>query len=414
MTDNTQYYDTLETRSQDERSSDQLAKLRAHIRNAQENSSANKALLSDIDPDSITSFESLARLPVTRKSALIQAQQSNKPFGGFASLPTGQMKKIFASPGPIYEPEGHGKDYWRMSRALYAAGIRANDLVHNTFSYHFTPAGSLVESAAEAIGAAVFPAGTGQTELQAATIADLKPTAYVGTPSFLRIIIDKAEELKLSVTSIRNALVSGEALPPSLRQLINDAGINVQQAYATADLGLIAYESNAMEGLIVDEGAIVELVRPGTGDLVAEGEVGEVVVTTFNSHYPLIRFATGDLSAALPGISPCGRTNVRIKGWMGRADQTTKIKGMFVHPEQVDKISKRHSEIIKSRLVVTNPDNVDVLSLHCECSSSSTALADAIQNSIREVTKLRGLVSIVEPGSLPNDGIVIDDCRNFD
>lgn len=414
MTDNSQYYDALETRSQDERSVDQLAKLRAHIRHAQNNSSANRELLGHIEADSITSFESLAMLPITRKSALIEAQQAHKPFGGYASLPVGQMKKVFASPGPIYEPEGHCKDYWRMSRALYAAGIRAQDLVHNTFSYHFTPAGSLVESAAEAIGAVVIPAGTGQTELQVTTITDLKPTAYVGTPSFLRIIIDKAAELKLSVASIRNALVSGEALPPSLRQLINDAGINVQQAYATADLGLIAYESSAMEGLIVDEGAIVELVRPGTGTLVSEGEVGEVVVTTFNSHYPLIRFATGDLSAALPGTSPCGRTNVRIKGWMGRADQTTKIKGMFVHPQQVDKICQRHSEIIKARLVVTNPDNVDSFSLQCECSSNSAVLIDEIQNSIRDVTKLRGAVEIVEPGSLANDGKVIDDCRVFE
>ncbi|MCB1754206.1 MAG: AMP-binding protein [Gammaproteobacteria bacterium] len=408
------YFDALETRPTEQRLAQQLQQLPEHIRFARDNTRAYAELLKDVNPDEIDSLQKLASLPVTRKSELIEAQGKDKPFGGFTSAPAGRMRRVFSSPGPIYEPEGDTADYWRIARAMFAAGFRQGDLIHNSYSYHFTPAGSMMETAAKQIGAAVFPAGTGQSELQVNAINDLQSTAYTGTPSFLKILIDKAQELGLPLGRLDKALVSGEALPPSLRQAINEAGIFILQAYATADLGLIAYESEAMEGLIVDESVIVELVRPGTGDPVAEGEVGEVVVTTFNRHYPLLRFATGDLSAVLPGASPCGRTNTRIKGWMGRADQTTKIKGMFVHPQQVDKIVKRHPEILKARLVVSNPDNKDSLVLQCETSSPSDNLGEAVQASIREVIKLRSEVEIVAQGSLANDGKVIDDIRKYD
>jgi phenylacetate-CoA ligase len=414
MANSEQFFDALETRSAEERNIQQMQQLPKQIALAKEKATAYSTLFSDISPQDINSLEALASLPVTRKSELIEAQSAVKPFGGFASCQPGKMARVFSSPGPIYEPEGDTDDYWRIARAMYAAGIRSNELIHNTFSYHFTPAGSMMETGARKLGAAVFPAGIGQTEMQVAAIADLQPSAYAGTPSFLRIIIEKAQELGVSISSLKKALVSGEALPPSLRQQINDAGIDVLQAYATADLGMIAYESSAMEGLIIDEGVIVEILRPGTGDPVAEGDVGEVVVTTFNQHYPLVRFATGDLSAVLAGTSPCGRTNKRIKGWMGRADQTTKVKGMFVHPQQVNKVNKRHPEIIKSRLVVTNPDHKDQLSLVCEIADTSQTIKDAIQNSIREVIKLRGEVKIVAPGSLDNDGKVIDDIRVYE
>ncbi len=408
------YFDSLETRSSEERHSQLLCDLPNQVQHAKSNAPAYSELLDSINPQDINTFEALASLPVTRKSALSEAQAKLKPFGGYTTLSPGRMQKVFASPGPIYEPEGDSPDYWRLARAMHAAGFRSGDIVHNTYSYHFTPAGSMMETAAQKIGAAVIPAGTGQSELQVNTIVDLQPNCYAGTPSFLRILLEKADEMGQSINSIDKALVSGEALPPSLRSQFSERGISVLQAYATADLGLIAYESSSMEGLIVDEGVIVELVRPGTGDLVAEGEVGEVVVTTFNQHYPLIRFATGDLSAILSGCSPCGRTNTRIKGWMGRADQTSKVKGMFVHPQQVDKVNKRHPEIIKSRLVITNPDNKDLLTLKCEVNSSSENLTPAIENSIREVMKLGGTVEMVSPGTLENDGKVIDDSRNYE
>lgn len=320
---------------------------------------------------------------------------------------------MFASPGPLYEPESARPDYYRLARAFFAAGFREGDLVHNTFSYHFTPAGSMMETAAHALGCTVFPAGVGQTEQQVAAVADLRPNAYVGTPSFLRIILDKAEELGIA-PSFTKAFVSGEAFPPALRDAFAARGISAYQAYATADIGLIAYETPAREGMVLDEDVILEIVRPGTGDPVAPGEVGEVVVTTFNPDYPLIRFGTGDLSALMPGISPCGRTNVRIKGWMGRADQTTKVKGMFVHPGQVAAVVKRHPEIVRARLVVDNPDLNDRMTLHCEAAQSGEALAGAIAASIRELTKLRGEVSFCTPGSLANDGKVIDDVRKYD
>jgi len=322
--------------------------------------------------------------------------------------------RVFASPGPIYEPEGMRPDYWRAARALFAAGVRKGELVHNAFSYHFTPGGFIIESGALALGCMVFPAGTGQTEQQVAAIAALRPQAYAGTPSFLKIILDKSAEMGMRLDSITKALVSGEALPPSLRAQLRERGVNVLQCYATADLGLIAYESEASEGMIVDEGVIVEIVRPGTGTPVAAGEVGEVVVTTLTPEYPLIRFATGDLSAVLPGTSPCGRTNMRIKGWMGRADQTTKIKGMFVHPAQVAEVVKRHAEIIKARLMVEREGDNDAMTLHCEIQGAdSERLRDAIAASLRDVCKLRGTVKVAAPGSLPNDGKVIEDARKL-
>jgi phenylacetate-CoA ligase len=342
-----------------------------------------------------------------------ELHKDRDPFGGLTAVPTGQLARIFASPGPIYDPEAPRGDYWRLGRALHAAGFRRGDVIHNTFSYHFTPAGSMLESGAHAIGCAVVPAGTGNTELQVRAIADIKPKGYVGTPSFLKIILDKAREMEIELPSLKLAVVSGEALPPALRAEFKERGIDVLQCYATADLGLVGYESRANEGLIVDEWLIVEIVRPGTGDPVAAGEVGEVVVTTLNPDYPVIRFATGDLSALLPGQSPCGRTNMRLKGWMGRADQTTKVRGMFVHPHQVAEILKRHPAIRKGRLVVDRDRDNDSMTLRCEIEGEQRGLETAIGESIQAVTKMRGAVEFVAPGSLPNDGKVIDDVRKY-
>jgi phenylacetate-CoA ligase len=322
---------------------------------------------------------------------------------------------VFASPGGIYEPEGAAPDYWRFARTLFAAGFRPGDLVHNCFSYHCTPAGSMLETGAHALGCTVFPGGTGQTEQQVAAMADLRPAGYVGTPSFLRIILDRADELGIKLPSLTKALVSAEPFPPSLRDALIARGVQGFQVYATADVGAIAYETSAREGLIVDEGVLVEIVRPGTGDPVAPGEVGEVVVTPLaNVDYPLIRFGTGDLSAALPGVSACGRTNQRIKGWLGRADQTTKVKGMFVHPGQVADIVKRHPEVRRARLVVDNAEGSDRMMLHVEVSGVEAPLAEAIVESIREVTKLRGDVTFRALDELPNDGKVIDDLRKLE
>jgi phenylacetate-CoA ligase len=354
----------------------------------------------------------LAQLPVTRKSELVELQKTARPFGGFAATRWGDARRVFASPGPICEPEGAAPDYWRLARALYAAGFRRGDLIHNCFSYHFTPAGSMVETGAHALGCTVFPGGVGQTEQQVQAMADLKPDGYVGTPSFLKIILEKADELRVQLPSLRKALVSGEAFLSSLRDALVARGIAGYQVYATADVGTIAYETSAREGLVVDEGVLVEIVRPGTGDPVAVGDVGEVVVTTLtNVDYPLIRFGTGDLSAILPGLSPCGRTNMRVKGWMGRADQTAKVKGMFVHPAQVAAIIARHPEVVRGRLVVDNAEGVDRMTLHVEVSGQQSSHADAIVASMRDVTKLRGEVAFHLPGELPNDGKVIDDCR---
>jgi len=343
---------------------------------------------------------------------LVALQKAQRPFGGFAAVSWGpQAPRVFASPGPLYEPEGAQADYYRMARALYAAGFRAGDLVHNTFSYHFTPAGSMMETAAHALGCTVFAAGVGQTEQQVAAIADLRPQAYAGTPSFLRILLDKAEELGLPF-SIRKALVSGEAFPPSVRAALAERGVTARQAYATADLGLIAYETDALEGLIVDEDLIVEIVRPGTGEPVSAGEVGEVVVTSFNPTYPLIRFGTGDLSAILPGVSPCGRTNLRIRGWMGRADQTTKVRGMFIYPEHIAQVRARHPDIQNARLVVDNADGSDHLTLHVVRAPGAVANDAAVVASLRELTKLRVEVQVV--AQLPNDGKVIEDARRYE
>ncbi|HMY77407.1 MAG TPA: AMP-binding protein [Thauera aminoaromatica] len=409
------FHDTRETRDPEARERELLSRLPAQIAHARAAAPAFGRLLADVDPDSVTSREALATLPVTRKSELLELQKAARPFGGFSAVGWGAAcRRVFASPGPLYEPEGARPDYYRLARALFAAGFRAGDLVHNTFSYHFTPAGSMMETAAHALGCTVFPAGVGQTEQQLAAIADLQPNAYVGTPSFLRILLDKADELGVQV-SFAKAFVSGEAFPPSMREVFAARGIAAYQAYATADIGLIAYETPARQGMVADEDILLEIVRPGTGDPVAPGEVGEVVVTTFNPDYPLIRFGTGDLSAVLPGASPCGRTNLRIKGWMGRADQTTKVKGMFVHPGQIAQVVRRHPEITRARLVVDNPELNDRMTLMCEVAGGgSEALAGAVAASIRELTKLRGEVAFLPTGALANDGKVIDDVRAYE
>ena len=408
------YYDSLETRSPVEREAWLMARLPQQVAHAKRKSAYWRRLLDGVAAESIDSRAALAALPLTRKSELSELQRAAPPFGGLTAMPMTGLSRVFASPGPIYDPEGRGEDWWRFARVLFAAGFRAGDLVHNAFSYHFTPAGFMLEGAAQKLGCPVFPAGVGQTDMQVQAIADLKPVAYVGTPSFLRIILEKADELGADVSSLCKAVVSGEALPPTLRKLLNDRGVVVRQAYASADLGVIAYETPSEEGLVVEEDVLLEIVRPGTGDPVAEGEVGEVVVTSFNRDYPLLRFATGDLSALLPGISPCGRTNMRIRGWLGRADQTTKVKGMFVHPSQVAAVLARHGDVGRARLVVDNAGGQDRMVLHCEVASPSDALQAALVASIREVTKLRGEVAFLAPAALANDGKVIEDLRSYE
>lgn len=415
--DNT-YYDALETRDPQERERSLMARLPQQIAHAQEAAPALAAILEGVDASKVDSRSALARLPVTRKSELLALQQQGRAtdaFGGFAAIGRGPlMRRVFASPGPIYEPEGVAPDYWRTARALYAAGFRPGELVHNCFSYHMTPAGSIMETGARALGCTVFAGGTGQTEQQVEAIADLRPEGYAGTPSFLKIILEKAAEKQVPLPSLTKALVSGEACPPSLVDwFAQHQGMQVLQCYATADVGLIAYETAARQGLVLDENVVVEIVRPGTGDPVPEGEVGEVVVTTFNMDYPLVRFGTGDLSAFLPGPCPTGRTNQRIKGWMGRADQTTKVRGMFVHPGQVAAVAKRFAEVARARLVVEGEMADDRMTLHVECAHAPDGLAGRIAEAIREVTKLRGEVRIVAPGSLPNDGKVIEDARSY-
>ncbi len=409
-----EFYDSLETRSADERAQAQFESIRAQIEHVQNDTVAYSESLKDVDASEITDAASFSALPLTRKSELIELQQAQSPFGGYTANNVALHSHVFASPGPIYEPGFAVPDFWRFARSLYASGFRSGDLVHNCFSYHFTPAGQMFDSAALAMGCSVIPAGVGQTELQVQTITDLSPHGYVGTPSFLKIILEQADELGSDVSSITKAMMSGEALPPPLRDGFVERGIRVQQCYGTADLGLIAYESSAQEGLIIDEGVYVEIVRPGTGELVNEGEVGEVVVTNLGEEYPLIRFATGDLSAYLPGTSPCGRTNQRIKGWMGRADQTVKVRGMFIHPEQVDKVIKRHPEISRARLVVDWVEQADRITLQCESETTDASLSDVIAETIRSICKLRGEVEIVAPGTLPNDGKVIDDIRQYE
>ena len=410
-----EYYDNLETQEPRARENTLREALPMQIAHARDRSPHYARLLDGIEPEAIDSRAALASLPVTRKSQLLELQRQQPPFGGLASVGVDSLARIYQSPGPIYEPEARRPDYWRMARALFAAGFRAGHLVHNTFSYHFTPAGFMLESGARALGCPVFPAGTGQTEQQVRAMADLQPQGYVGTPSFLKILLDKAAELGLDLNALKRALVSGEALPPSLRQAFAERRVAVFQCYATADLGLIAYETPALEGLVVDEGVLVEIVRPGTGDPVAEGEVGEVVVTSFNPEYPLIRFATGDLSAVLPGPSPCGRTNQRIRGWMGRADQTTKVRGLFVHPEQLAAVLERHPEVGRARLVVDSDDNQDVMTLECEFDGDPPGtLTEALADSVREICGLRGEIAFRESGSLPNDGQVIVDQRTYE
>jgi len=410
------HYDALETRSPAEREAALLAALPQQVAHAQKNSPAFAASLAGIDAKSVTTRAALAKLPVIRKYELLaqqQAQRASNVFGGFSAIGFGKaMPRVFASPGTIYEPEGARADYWRMARAVYAAGFRSGELIHNCFSYHFTPAGSMMETGAHAIGCTVFAGGTGQTEQQVQAMAELKPAGYIGTPSFLKIIVEKAAELNIALPSVKKALVSGEAFPPSLRDWLAERGIAGYQCYATADLGLIAYETEAREGLVLDEGVIVEIVRPGTGDPVPEGEVGELVVTSLNPDYPLIRFGTGDLSAVLSGQCPTGRTNTRIKGWMGRADQTTKVRGMFVHPGQVAEVVKRFPEIQRARLVVTGEMANDQMCLKVEAKDVE-GLAQKIGDAVRDITKLRADVSFVTAGSLPNDGKVIEDARSY-
>jgi phenylacetate-CoA ligase len=413
------FFDALETRSPAEREAAQMAALPAQVAHAKASTAAYAELLRDIDPASVNTREALARLPVTRKHELLERQKASRAaggdaFGGFSAVVRGpQMQRLFASPGPIYEPEGTARDYWRTGRALFAAGFRASDLVHNSFSYHMTPGAFILEAGALAVGCTVFPAGTGQTEQQLQAMAELLPDAYTGTPSFLRILLEKAKETGTSIASLTKASVGGEACPPSLTAWFAEQGVAVYQTYATADLGLVAYETAARQGLVLEEGVIVEIVRPGTGDPVPEGEVGELVVTTLNPTYPLIRFGTGDLSAILPGSCPTGRTAPRIKGWMGRADQTTKIKGMFVHPSQVAEIVRRFPEVKKARLVVSGEMANDQMCLQVETTEVADGLREKIENAIRDVTKLRGDVQVVRPGSLPNDGKVIEDARSY-
>ena len=404
-----QYFDDLETRSADRRAADLADALPVQIARAQA-LAGYKGSLGSVDAGAIRSVEDLAQLPVLRKSDLGKAQAGAAPFGGLTSHAANGFAHVFQSPGPIYEPGGDGHDWWRVGRFLHACGVGAKDIVQNCFGYHLTPAGMIFENGARAVGATVLPAGTGQTELQARAAADIGSTAYAGTPDYLKTILDKAEEMGLTL-KITKAAVGGGALFPSLRQEYADRGIACLQCYATADLGNIAYESEAQEGLIIDEGVIVEIVTPGTGDPVAPGEVGEVVVTTLNPDYPLIRFATGDLSAMMDGISPCGRTNTRIKGWMGRADQTTKIKGMFVRPEQVAALVARHDEISRARVIASREGESDVMTVRIEADGGAP---EQYAGSVVEALKLKGRIEVVARGSLPNDGKVIEDQRSYD
>ncbi|WP_127996808.1 phenylacetate--CoA ligase family protein [Piscinibacter defluvii] len=415
------FLDALETRPPEAREAALLAALPAHLAQAQR-SAAFGALLAGVDAAAITSRAALAALPVLRKHELFERQKAGRaqdPFGGFATIgwnglraPSG-ARRVFQSPGPIYEPEGEAPDYWRIARAMHAAGFRAGELVHNSFSYHLTPAGSMMETGAHALGCTVFAGGTGNTELQLQAMQDLRPHAYAGTPSFLRILVEKAAELGMALPWLSKALLSGEAFPPSLRDWLAERGVQGYQCYATADAGLIAYETAAREGLVLDEAVILEIVRPGTGDPVPEGDVGEVVVTVLNPDYPLVRFGTGDLSAVLPGRCPSGRTNTRIKGWMGRADQTAKVRGMFVHPSQVAEVVKRHPEVQRARLVVAGEMANDTMTLHVEVPGAPEGLAERLAASVRDVTKLRADVVLAAPGSLPNDGKVIEDARSY-
>jgi phenylacetate-CoA ligase len=418
---NTTHLDALEARDAAAREADLMAALPALVQNALA-LPAFAAKFQGVRADKINSRSALAKLPVTRKSELLSRQEASRgadAFGGFSAIAWQSMKsartakRVYQSPGPIYEPEGHGADYWRSARAMFAAGFRAGDLVHNSFSYHLTPGAWLMESGAQALGCTVFPGGVGNTELQLQAIAHLRPDAYVGTPSFLRILLEKAAEIGADVSSLKKALVSGEAFPPSLRDWLQARGVQGFQAYATADVGVIAFETSAREGLVLNEGVILEIVRPGSDDPVPDGEVGEVVITALNPDYPLIRFGTGDLSAVLPGPCPTGRTNTRIKGWLGRADQTAKVRGMFVHASQIAEVLRRHPEVSRARLVVAGEMANDSMRLHIECAAPPEGLAHVVAGTVRDVTKLRADVLLCAVGSLPNDGKVIEDARTY-
>src|SRR5215475_3253241 len=407
------HYDQLETRDPAQRELAQFNLLPDLVRHAMTTAPGWAVHLKGVDAAAVNSRQSLARLPVLRKSMLKDLQAKAPPFGGFATAPAGVLGRVFMSPGPIFEPEGRGEDWWRTARALFAAGIRKGDIVHNTFAYHLTPGGWILDAGARALGCTVIAAGPGNTEQQLDVIQYLQPNVYVGVPDYLKILLDKAKETGRDASAFKKALVGGGALFPSLRAEYKARGIDTYQTYATADLGIIAYESEALEGMIVDEGAIVEIVRPGTGDPLPAGEVGEVVVTTFNRDYPMIRFATGDLSAVLAGASACGRTNLRIKGWLGRADQTTKVKGMFVHPEHVAELAKRHAGLGRLRLVVGRQGEQDTMTLRVESAVPDAALKGKLAESLQAITKLKGEIELVAPNSLPNDGKVIADERSY-
>ena len=407
-----QFFDQLETRDPEQRELAQFNLLPDLIRQSIAAAPGWADHLKGIDPAAVSSREALSRLPVLRKTGLPALQARRLPFGGLVATPVAEVARVFLSPGPLFEPEGRGADWWRAARALYAAGVRKGDVLHNTFAYHLTPGGWILNSGARALGCAVIAAGPAHTEQQIEAIHALKPSVYVGVPDYLKILLDKARDAGKDATSFKRAVVSGAALFPSLRAEYKQRGIATFQMYATADIGVIAYESPALDGMIVDEGVIVEIVRPGTGDPVPPGEVGEVVVTSFNRDYPLIRFATGDLSALLPGVSPCGRTNMRIKGWLGRADQTTKIKGMFVHPEQLAEVAKRHAGVSRVRLVVGRSGEQDIMTLRAEAADDA-GLRAHLAETLYAVTKLKGEVEIVAPGTLPNDGKVIADERTY-
>ena len=407
------HFDQLEIRDPEQRELAQFNLLPGLIQRAKELAPGWARHLADVDPTAVTSREALTELPILRKLALKDLQHRQPPFGGFATSPVNAMARIYMSPGPIFEPEGKSEDWWRSARALYAAGFRGGDVVHNTFSYHLTPGGWILDAGARALGCSVIPAGPGNTEQQLDAIAHLKPTAYIGVPDYLKILLDKAREAGRDTGSFKRAMMSGGALFPSLRQEYAERGIATYQTYATADLGIIAYESWALQGMIVDEGVIVEIVQPGTGDPVPDGDVGEVVVTSFNRDYPMIRLATGDLSAVMPGVSPCGRTNLRIRGWLGRADQTTKVKGMFVHPEQVVAVGKTFPELGRVRLVVDREDEQDTITLMVEAPEDDSDLAERIAETLQQITKLKGVVELSEMGSLPNDGKIIADERSY-
>ncbi len=404
----TDFFDDRETRSADQRATAMAQRLAEQVAHAKRHAPAYAALLADLDPREVTR---LATLPVTRKSDLIAAQAEAPPFGGFTALPLSDVPRVFASPGPIHEPQGAGADPWRYARALHATGLRRGMLLHNCFAYHFTPAGMMLEEGARALGCPVFPAGPGNTESQARAAAHLKPACYSGTPDFLKTILETGDALRLDLSSLKRGHVTGGAFLPALRHFYAARGLTVRQSYGTADLGLIAYESEAGEGLICDEDVLVEIVRPGTGDPLPDGEVGEVLVTSFSATYPLLRFATGDLSAVLPGASPCGRTNTRIKGWMGRADQAAKVRGMFVRPEQVAEVLRVHPGLGRARLVIGLDDTRDTMVLRVETPVRDASLVQSLAATLQNVMRLRGQVELLEPGALPNDGKVIDDTR---